>query len=174
MWLDMPNISQSSADDCRAANTAQPCPPESARGRFPKSVQFLCRTRREADRQQSRAGVSLPRLTLILRKRSASDYFDGAREIALVGMERHAGFDLKAVLTAIGAELRRLHSDVLSEPIPERMAELLRQLDQPTQSSQDTDSALRRLVRGLTFQKGQAGSVLNVVEELRGREAISL
>jgi hypothetical protein len=59
-------------------------------------------------------------------------------EIALVGMERHASLDVNAVLTAIGVELRRLHSDVLREPIPDRMAELLRQLDQPTESSQDT------------------------------------
>jgi len=47
---------------------------------------------------------------------------------------------LKVVLTDIGAELRRLHSNVLREPIPDRMAELLRQLDQP-ESSQDTDNA---------------------------------
>jgi hypothetical protein len=82
---------------------------------------------------------------------TAADCFSGsdrpatistqAQEIALVGTERHAGFDLKAVLTAIGAELRRLHSDVLREPIPDRMAELLKQLDQPTESSQDTDNA---------------------------------
>jgi hypothetical protein len=64
-----------------------------------------------------------------------------AQEIALVGMERHAGFDLKAALTAIGAELRTLYSDVLREPIPDRMAELLRQLDQPAESSQDTNNA---------------------------------
>jgi aminoglycoside phosphotransferase len=56
-------------------------------------------------------------------------------------MKRHAGFDLKAVLTAIGAELRTLHSDVLSEPIPDRMAELLKQLDQPMESNQGTDNA---------------------------------
>ena len=72
--------------------------------------------------------------------RSAGDYFDGGQEVALVGMKRDAGFDVKAVLTAIGAELRRLHSDVLREPLPDRMAELLRQLDQP-ESSQDTDNA---------------------------------
>ena len=65
----------------------------------------------------------------------------GAQEIALVGMERHAVLDVKAVLTAIGAELRRIHSDVLREPIPDRMAELLRQLDQPPEGSRDTDNA---------------------------------
>ena len=48
---------------------------------------------------------------------------------------------MKAVLTAIGAELRRLHSDVLREPIPDRMAELLRQLNQPPESGDDNDKA---------------------------------
>jgi Anti-sigma factor NepR len=37
--------------------------------------------------------------------------------------------DLKAVRTTIGAALRTLHSDVLREEVPERIAELLRQLD---------------------------------------------
>jgi hypothetical protein len=68
------------------------------------------------------------------------------RRSRLVGMERPAGFDLKAVLTAIGAELRRLHSDVLREPIPDRMAELLRQLDQPTESSQDTALVMSMII----------------------------
>jgi hypothetical protein len=49
---------------------------------------------------------------------------------------------LKAVLTAIGAELRRLHSDVLREPLPDRIAELLRQLGQQLrQLDQDADNA---------------------------------
>jgi hypothetical protein len=48
-------------------------------------------------------------------------------------MKREAGSDLKAVLTAIGAELRQLHSDVLHEPLPDRIAELVRQLDQDTE-----------------------------------------
>jgi hypothetical protein len=50
--------------------------------------------------------------------------------------------DLKAVRTAIGAELRRLYSDVLHEKIPDRMAELLKRLDQLKEASprdQDTD-----------------------------------
>jgi hypothetical protein len=38
--------------------------------------------------------------------------------------------NLRVVRTAIGEELRRLYSDVLSEEIPDRMAELIRQLDQ--------------------------------------------
>ena len=54
-----------------------------------------------------------------------------ANEMALVGMARDpAPADLRAVRTAIGAELRRLYSDVLREEIPDRMVELLRQLDQ--------------------------------------------
>jgi anti-sigma factor NepR-like protein len=45
--------------------------------------------------------------------------------------------DLKAVRTGIGAELRTLFSDVLSEPIPDGMAELLKQLDQPAAKQQE-------------------------------------
>jgi hypothetical protein len=43
----------------------------------------------------------------------------------------NARLAFEAVRTAVGAELKRLLSNVLSEPIPEEMAELLRQLDQP-------------------------------------------
>jgi Anti-sigma factor NepR len=39
--------------------------------------------------------------------------------------------DLKAVRAGIGAAIRTIHSDVLREEIPDRMAELLRQLDEP-------------------------------------------
>jgi hypothetical protein len=42
------------------------------------------------------------------------------------------------VRAAIAAELRRLHSDLLQEPIPKAMTELLRQLDQPTQRHEDS------------------------------------
>ena len=42
--------------------------------------------------------------------------------------------DLKVVCTGIGAELRTLHFGVLCEEVPDRMAELLKQLDQPTES----------------------------------------
>jgi hypothetical protein len=38
--------------------------------------------------------------------------------------------DLKAVRTGIGAELRTLHSDVLRAEVSDRMAELLKRLDQ--------------------------------------------
>jgi hypothetical protein len=43
------------------------------------------------------------------------------------GMQPNA--DLKAVRTGIGAELRTLHSDVLREEVPDRIAMFLRQLD---------------------------------------------
>jgi len=48
-----------------------------------------------------------------------------------------AGADLKALRTGIGAELRTLHADLLREGVPDRIAELLKQLDQ----LKDTDSA---------------------------------
>jgi hypothetical protein len=51
----------------------------------------------------------------------------------------NAPLRLNAVGAAIAAELRRLHSDLLQEPIPKRMAELLRQLDQPMQRDEDSD-----------------------------------
>jgi hypothetical protein len=50
--------------------------------------------------------------------------------------------DLRAIRAAIGAELRRLHSDLLREEIPDRMAELIRQLDPLKEAGprdQDTD-----------------------------------
>jgi Anti-sigma factor NepR len=51
--------------------------------------------------------------------------------MALVGMERDpAPTDLKAVRMAIGQALRTLHSNVLREEVPDKIAELLRQLDQ--------------------------------------------
>jgi Anti-sigma factor NepR len=66
-----------------------------------------------------------------------------AQGLALVGMARElAQADRKAVRTKIGAELRGLHSDVLREEIPERVAELIKQLDQQMEASprgQDAD-----------------------------------
>ena len=46
----------------------------------------------------------------------------------------------ETVRTAIGAELKRLYSDVLHEPIPNGMAELLKQLDRPPISGQDPEA----------------------------------
>jgi hypothetical protein len=51
------------------------------------------------------------------------------------GTRPNADFDLKAVRTGIGAAIRTIHSDVLREEVPDKIAELLRQLDQ------DADSA---------------------------------
>jgi hypothetical protein len=66
-----------------------------------------------------------------------------ASGMALVGMGRRprADSNFEAVRAAIGTALRSLHFDVLREPLPDRIAELLRQLDQPTESSRDTDNA---------------------------------
>jgi hypothetical protein len=47
------------------------------------------------------------------------------------GRRPNAGSDLEAVRTGIGAAIRTIHSDVLREKVPDRIAELLRQLDQP-------------------------------------------
>ncbi len=60
---------------------------------------------------------------------------DGARNmarwLALVGMARDlAPADVNAIRTAIGKELRKPYSDVLREEIPDRMAALIKQLDQ--------------------------------------------
>jgi hypothetical protein len=46
------------------------------------------------------------------------------------GTRPSPGFDLKAVCTGIGAAIRTIHSDVLHEEVPDRIAELLTQLDQ--------------------------------------------
>jgi hypothetical protein len=46
------------------------------------------------------------------------------------GTRPNADFDLKAVRTGIGAAIRTIHSDVLREEVPDKIAELLRQLDQ--------------------------------------------
>jgi hypothetical protein len=51
------------------------------------------------------------------------------------GVEPHeirpqAGSDLEAVRAGIGTGLRAIHSDVLREQVPDRIAELLTQLDQ--------------------------------------------
>jgi hypothetical protein len=47
----------------------------------------------------------------------------------------------EAIRAAIGAELKRLFSDVLREPVPEEMARLLRQLDWTPEEGQNTDNA---------------------------------
>jgi len=53
---------------------------------------------------------------------------------------RRSHFD--SLRAGIGNALRSLHSDVLREPLPDRIAELLRQLDeQLRQLDQDDDKA---------------------------------
>jgi hypothetical protein len=53
------------------------------------------------------------------------------RNPAKVGMKRDLSqADLSAVRRGTGAALRRLYSDVLGEEVPDRIAELLSQLDQ--------------------------------------------
>ena len=50
------------------------------------------------------------------------------------GVGRHGtqpNADLKAVRAGIGAAIRTIHSDVLREEIPDRIAALLSQLDEP-------------------------------------------
>jgi hypothetical protein len=54
-----------------------------------------------------------------------------------VGPRPDAGFDLKPVRTGIGAALRTLHSEVLSDEVPDKVAELLRKLNR----QKDADSA---------------------------------
>jgi len=46
-----------------------------------------------------------------------------------MGRRPRAGSDFE-VVRAIGTALRSLHSNVLLEPLPDKIAELLRQLDQ--------------------------------------------
>jgi hypothetical protein len=48
-----------------------------------------------------------------------------------------ASLAFEGVRAAIAAELKRLYSNVLHEPITDRMAELLRQLDQPPEDGQN-------------------------------------
>jgi hypothetical protein len=55
-----------------------------------------------------------------------------ANGMMLVGMGRQprARSHFDWVRSGIGSALRSLHSDVLREPLPDRIAELLRQLDE--------------------------------------------
>jgi hypothetical protein len=67
-----------------------------------------------------------------------------AQGLALVGLARDLALltDLNAVRTGIGAELRRLHSELLHKEISDRMVELIKHLDQQTEASprgQDAD-----------------------------------
>jgi Anti-sigma factor NepR len=62
----------------------------------------------------------------------------------LVGMGHRprARSHVDSMLAGIGGALRSLHSDVLRKPLPDRIAELLRQLDERLrQLDQDDDKA---------------------------------
>jgi Anti-sigma factor NepR len=47
----------------------------------------------------------------------------------------HVTANLRAIRTRIGKALRAVHFDVLREPVPDQMTELMRQLDQPRNDS---------------------------------------
>ena len=47
-----------------------------------------------------------------------------------MGRRPKPGTDFQAIRTAIGTALRSIHSHVLNEPLPEKIAELLSRLDQ--------------------------------------------
>ena len=67
--------------------------------------------------------IGLPLMT-------CEDARNAASATALVSMARDlAPADMKAVLTGIGTALRTHYSEVLREEIPDRIAELLEQLD---------------------------------------------
>ncbi len=60
--------------------------------------------------------------------------------VRLVSMARRpdSSADLKAILTGIGTALRTHLSEVLREPIPDRMTELLNELDKPQRTEPST------------------------------------
>jgi hypothetical protein len=65
-----------------------------------------------------------------------------AQGFALVGMARDlAPADRNTVRTGIGAELRRLHSELLTKEIPDRMVALIEQLDRRTEASPRSEEA---------------------------------
>jgi hypothetical protein len=61
------------------------------------------------------------------QERRESDKRDG---VGPCGTRPSAELDLKAVRAGIGAAIRTMHSDVLRKEVPDKIAELLRQLDQ--------------------------------------------
>jgi len=68
------------------------------------------------------------------RKRQKPDKGD---DVGRCGTPPDAGSELEPLRTGIGAELQKLHSDLLREELPDRIADLLRRLDQ----QRDADSA---------------------------------
>ncbi len=90
--------------------------------------------------------------------------------MTLVGMGRRPKprFDFEAVRTAIGAALRTHYSEVLREPIPDRMAELLKQLDQPPESGPGRRQSIRHNVgkHEVTPQRPQVGLQMDLQADL--------
>jgi hypothetical protein len=63
-----------------------------------------------------------------------------AHGLALVGMARDlAQAELNALRTGIGAQLRKLYSDVLREEIPDKVAEQVDQLMEASPGNQEAD-----------------------------------
>jgi hypothetical protein len=56
-----------------------------------------------------------------------------------MGRRPSASVDFDAVRAAIGTALQNHYSEVLREPLPDRMVELLRLLDQSLESGRDDD-----------------------------------
>ncbi len=57
------------------------------------------------------------------------------------GRRPNRRLDFQAVRAGIAAELKRLYSRVLDEPIPDKMAELPKQLDQPPGDGQHGENS---------------------------------
>jgi len=47
-----------------------------------------------------------------------------------------------AVMRAIGRELRAIYNDIIAEGVPERFAEILRRLDEPSNEGSKNDPTL--------------------------------
>jgi hypothetical protein len=67
---------------------------------------------------------------------------NGITWVGGMGRRPRMGSDFAEVRTAIGTALRSRHSKVLLEPLPDRMAELLGELDQQLR---ELDQQLREL-----------------------------
>ncbi len=65
-------------------------------------------------------------------------------------MARRPKADLEFVRTGIARGLRALYSEIINEAIPESMADLLKQLDQPTESDRDNGKSASHATRGCT------------------------
>jgi len=71
----------------------------------------------------------------MLKNRRECRESDTRNGVAARATRPDAELDLDAVRTGIGAAIRTIHSAVLREEVPDRIAELLRQLDQQNDAS---------------------------------------